>query len=194
MRDRGGSADRKPAWLGQGPLALVGLLVIVVLIAVVIDVFEGDEVQDAVGSDSETTAAAESNDAVAAGETLTVIHVVDGDTVDLSSGERVRVIGIDTPERGECGYTAATEYMESLVLGKEVEVTPGARDDRDQYGRSLRYLDVGRTDAGLALITQGVADARYDSRDGYGAHPRETRYVSADAGTGDTFVCHDSVP
>jgi endonuclease YncB( thermonuclease family) len=185
MRDTGGSADRKPAWLKQRPLALVGLLII----AVVIAVFDDGESQDAAGSTSEVTAAAASGDAESAGETVTVTHVVDGDTVDLSSGERVRVIGIDTPERGECGYAAATEYMESLVLGKEVTAVPGARDDRDRYGRSLRYLDVGQTDAGLALITKGYADARYDSRDGYGAHPREYQYVDADTRSADTFVC-----
>ena len=44
----------------------------------------------------------------------------------------------------------------------------------------LRYVDIGRTDAGLRLITQGLAIARYDSRDGYGFHPREPKYIKAD--------------
>ena len=51
----------------------------------------------------------------------------------------------------------------------------------DRYGRSLRYVDVDGVDAGLRLITQGYAVARYDSRDGYGRHAREAAYVRADA-------------
>jgi endonuclease YncB( thermonuclease family) len=128
------------------------------------------------------------------GETVTVTNVIDGDTVDLSNGERVRVIGIDTPERGECGFTAATKYMESLVLGKQVNAVPGARDDRDRYDRTLRYLDVGKADAGLAVIEKGYGTARYDSRDGFGAHPREDQYVDADELTADNFVCESTAP
>lgn len=116
--------------------------------------------------------------------TWTVVHVVDGDTVDVrhtdGTTERVRVVGIDTPERGECGYREASEALAAAVLGREVVLTAGARDDRDRYDRILRYVDVGGQDAGLTLVELGLAIARYDSRDGYGAHPREAAYVAAD--------------
>jgi micrococcal nuclease len=115
----------------------------------------------------------------------TVHHVVDGDTVDVrradGTEERVRVIGIDTPERGECGFEPATSAMAELVLGRRVELVAGARHDRDRFGRLLRYVDVDGVDAGLALIEDGLAVARYDSRDGYGRHDREAAYVAADA-------------
>jgi endonuclease YncB( thermonuclease family) len=117
----------------------------------------------------------------------TVVHVVDGDTVDVrapdGTEERVRVAGIDTPERGECGFVAATSAMTDLVLGEEVDLVAGSRDDRDRYGRLVRYVDVGGVDAGLALVEEGLAIARYDSRDGYGRHEREGAYVAADAAT-----------
>jgi hypothetical protein len=112
-----------------------------------------------------------------------VTRVIDGDTVDLADGERVRLIGVDTPESGQCGYRDAAQAMSSLVWNKAVSLTRGARDDRDAYGRLLRYVDVGGTDAGLTLIERGLAIARYDSRDGYGAHPREAAYVAADVAT-----------
>jgi endonuclease YncB( thermonuclease family) len=115
--------------------------------------------------------------------TATVTHIVDGDTLDLSNGERVRLIGIDTPETNECGYAEAKANMSSVALGKTATLSPGARDDKDKYGRVLRYVDVGGVDAGLAQIKAGLAIARYDSRDGYGAHPREAQYVAADAAT-----------
>lgn len=113
------------------------------------------------------------------GRSLVVTHVVDGDTVDLDNGETVRLVGIDTPERGECGYDEARAALVHLVEGRRV--TLGASgEDRDRYDRLLRYVDVGKVDAGLRLIREGLAIARYDSRDGYGRHPRENRYVKAD--------------
>ncbi|HEY1281895.1 MAG TPA: excalibur calcium-binding domain-containing protein [Acidimicrobiales bacterium] len=115
--------------------------------------------------------------------TSTVTHIVDGDTLDLSNGERVRFIGIDTPETGECGYAEAKANLSSLALGQTATLSPGARDDKDMYGRVLRYVDVAGLDTGLAQIKAGLAIARYDSRDGYGAHPREAQYVAADAAT-----------
>lgn len=117
-----------------------------------------------------------------------VTNVVDGDTLDVTSTtgviERIRLVGVDTPERGECGFTQATDALRQLTLGRQVRLVPGARDDRDRYDRLLRYVDVaGTDDAGLELIRRGLAIARYDSRDGYGAHPREAAYVAADAST-----------
>ena len=114
---------------------------------------------------------------------ITVTGVVDGDTVDLSTGERVRIIGIDTPEADQCGYGDAAAHLSTWVLDKVVTVTPGARDDVDRYGRILRYLDVEGVDAGRQQIVAGLAIARYDSRDGYGGHPREADYVAVDAST-----------
>lgn len=118
----------------------------------------------------------------------TVVHVVDGDTLDVRDGggaeARVRLIGIDTPERGECGYEPATDLLARLTLGRPVRLVAGARDDADAYGRLLRYVDVDidrRTvDAGLAVVRAGLAVTRYDSRDGYGAHAREADYLRAD--------------
>ncbi|MFA9446914.1 thermonuclease family protein [Egicoccus sp. AB-alg6-2] len=120
------------------------------------------------------------------GETAWIVfNVVDGDTIDVraqdGSEERVRIIGIDTPERGECGFGEAADALAALIGGREVELVPGARDDRDRYDRILRYVDVQGTDVGLAIIEAGLATARYDSRDGYGRHPREDVYVVAQA-------------
>ncbi|HWJ10682.1 MAG TPA: thermonuclease family protein [Nocardioides sp.] len=111
--------------------------------------------------------------------TYTVVDVVDGDTLDLDSGDTVRLAGIDTPERGECGFGPAQSALKRLVLGKEVTLV-ASDEDHDKYGRLLRYVEVAGLDAGLRLIRKGLAIARYDSRDGYGRHPREDAYVAAD--------------
>ena len=70
----------------------------------------------------------------------------------------------------------------ALVLGRQVELAR-SDEDRDQYDRLLRYVDVDGVDAGLSLLRRGLAIARYDSRDGYGFHPREPQYVAADRGS-----------
>ncbi|NUO92177.1 MAG: hypothetical protein HOQ18_15330 [Dermatophilaceae bacterium] len=109
--------------------------------------------------------------------------VVDGDTIWASrAGEtrKVRLIGIDTPEIGQCGYSEASRNLRGIIGGQQVSLTAGARDDVDRYGRLLRYVDVNGVDAGLRQVKQGFAIARYDSRDGYGRHARESAYVSAD--------------
>jgi endonuclease YncB( thermonuclease family) len=130
-----------------------------------------------------TTAVPATEPPTTAAPAVTVANVVDGDTVDLSTGERVRIIGIDTPERGQCGFDEAAAAVAAMTSGKAVSVVPGARDDEDKYGRILRYIDVDGTDVGLTLIQEGLAIARYDSRDGYGHHPRQEAYVAADAAT-----------
>ncbi len=68
-----------------------------------------------------------------------VINVVDGDTLDLSNSERVRLSGINAPETAECYYEEATEELESLVLGKEVYLESDL-SDKGKYGRLLRYI------------------------------------------------------
>jgi len=123
-----------------------------------------------------------------------VTSVVDGDTIDVADVGRIRVIGIDTPERGACGYDSATLAMAALVDGRDVTLVPGAVEDADRYGRLLRYVDVGTIDAGLSLIQDGWAIARYDSRDGYGRHPREEVYVAADLAAPDLGCYPDDEP
>ena len=47
-------------------------------------------------------------------------HVVDGDTIDVEGVGRIRLVGVNTPERGEPGYTSATDFVKSMVEGKTV--------------------------------------------------------------------------
>ncbi len=110
-------------------------------------------------------------------------YVVDGDTIRLTNGQYVRLIGIDTPERGRPYYLAAKRNLDRMVEGKVRLVNPASTDDKDRYGRLLRYVRDGGRDTGLAQIRKGYAHARYDSRDGYDWHPRQSRYRRLDANT-----------
>jgi endonuclease YncB( thermonuclease family) len=118
--------------------------------------------------------------------TYAVAAVMDGDTLDVVASDggafRVRLIGIDAPESGACEGPAATNAMVRMVQGRTVTLTMGGDgEDTDNYGRFLRYVDVGGVDVGQAMIEVGLATARFDSRDGYGRHDREDSYVAADA-------------
>ncbi|MGZ8708313.1 MAG: thermonuclease family protein, partial [Gaiellaceae bacterium] len=113
----------------------------------------------------------------------TVTHIVDGDTLDvrLVSGkrERIRLIGIDTPERGVCYFGKATTRLRELAMSKPV-VLRGDRtqDTRDRYGRLLAYVWIpGGKDLGYQLVAGGFAKV-YVYRD---AFARLSAYRNAEA-------------
>lgn len=67
-----------------------------------------------------------------------VIEVIDGDTIKTQN-ETIRLLDINTPEKGEKCYEEAKERLEELVLGKEVWLERD-KEDYDQYNRKLRYI------------------------------------------------------
>ncbi len=97
-----------------------------------------------------------------------VKKVVDGDTFDVDidgSVERIRVVGINTPETVdprksvECFGKESSEKAHQLLEGRRVRLEADAsQDDRDKYGRLLRFvfLEDG-TDYGLKMIGDGYA-------------------------------------
>ena len=93
---------------------------------------------------------------------VAVVRVVDGDTIVVaiggSRGTKVRLIGIDTPERDECFYRAATERMRALVDGKRVQLVRDV-SETDRYGRLLRYVYVGKVFVNAVLVSDGLANA-----------------------------------
>lgn len=97
-----------------------------------------------------------------------VIDVLDGDTfvVRLPDGrdERVRLIGVNAPESGECLAEEARVTLAGLVDGAHLTLIVD-RSDRDDFDRLLRYVEVdtqddGTVDVGEALVRAGLAIAR----------------------------------
>ncbi len=87
-----------------------------------------------------------------------VVEVIDGDTIRIESGEKVRLLGINAPEKGQKFYGDAKKRLEELVMGKEVLMEKDAKN-RDKYGRLLRYVYVNGTFVNLVMVKEGLAYA-----------------------------------
>jgi micrococcal nuclease len=99
-------------------------------------------------------------------ESVRVTGVIDGDTIVLSDGQRVRYLGIDAPEMGkdspaEFLAQESSQFNRRLVLKKEVRLVYG-EEKRDRYDRLLAYvfLDNGLFVNG-ELVKQGLAKVLY---------------------------------
>lgn len=110
----------------------------------------------------------------------TVKLINDGDTVTLENGEKVRYMGIDTPEVGyekkkpEPFGREAALFNRKLVLGKRVRLEV-PKERKDRFGRLLAHLFT--TDdllVGEALLLEGLASCFP-----FEPHPYEKRYLKA---------------
>jgi len=96
-------------------------------------------------------------------EKVKVIEVIDGDTIKIDENKKVRLIGIDTPEKNQKCYKEAKEFLKNLIEGKEVYLERDKKD-KDEYGRLLRYVYYNSTMINLLLIKEGYAFIFYDSK------------------------------
>jgi len=97
-------------------------------------------------------------------EFVLVDRVVDGDTIELSDGRKVRYIGIDTPETKDprkevqCFGEEASAYNQDLVEGKVVAIEADVVD-KDRYDRLLRYVWLEDEMINKKLVAEGYAYA-----------------------------------
>lgn len=102
--------------------------------------------------------------------TARVTQVIDGDTITIAGGYKVRYIGIDTPEvypQVEAFGIEAWQANRKLVEGKEVRLERDV-SETDKYGRLLRYVYVDDVLVNAELVRQGLAQAK--------AYPPDIRY------------------
>lgn len=116
----------------------------------------------------------------------TVVRVIDGDTYELDDGRRVRLIGVDTPEKHRSAKLdrdaertgrdtdviralgeAASLYAKALVEGKAVrlEFDPAnaASSHKDRYGRTLAYVWLAGHDGREFMVNLRLIEAGYAS-------------------------------
>jgi len=105
-------------------------------------------------------------------ETAIVARVIDGDTVELDTGQIVRYNGITAPEEGDPFAEESTEINQELVENKKVRLEYEQRYKEDKFDRVLAYLFVdpklvdhlsepneeGEINVSIELARQGLAD------------------------------------
>lgn len=89
------------------------------------------------------------------GRVVLVTKVLDGDTVELENGQKVRFIGINTPEKGKKYSTEAAELTTDLTSEGIIIVMD--TEPEDQYDRLLRYVFTSDTFVNAELVRQGLA-------------------------------------
>lgn len=93
-------------------------------------------------------------------ENTNVERVIDGDTFLSSDGKRVRLIGIDAPELNDEFGRKSKEHLETLILGKEIQLkSDPLTSDADIYRRLLRYVYIYDADVNRLMIENGYAKA-----------------------------------
>jgi micrococcal nuclease len=86
-----------------------------------------------------------------------VPEVVDGDTIILENGDRIRLLGINTPEEGMYFYQESKQVLQAMILEKEVILKKDVTD-LDLYGRKLRYVFKGNIFVNLEMVKRGFAN------------------------------------
>lgn len=99
--------------------------------------------------------------------TFLVTKIIDGDTIELEDGKKVRLTCINAPEIGQYYSSEAQKYLSNLILNKKVSLEKD-KAETDRYGRLLRYIYLDNLFVNDDLVLNGYAKSyRY---------PPDTRY------------------
>jgi len=84
-----------------------------------------------------------------------VKRVLDGDSVELQGGDRLRLLAVDTPEKGQRLYDEAMRFLDSLTIGQKANITYAGRR-RDRYGRLLGFLYIDTLFINRLILQNGL--------------------------------------
>ncbi len=102
-----------------------------------------------------------------------VDRVIDGDTIVLTDGTRIRYLLVNAPEttlgHNDCYGQEASNFNDMTVTGKTIELTYDT-ECTDKYGRTLAFVKVNGLDVNRALVDQGLACYDYIPPDGTARH------------------------
>ena len=102
-------------------------------------------------------------------DTGTVTRIVVGDTVELSTGVKIRYLMVNAPEttsgHDDCYGSNAVTFNTDLVLNKEVELSYDVECE-DRFGRTLAYVKVGGVEVNSLMLERGYACLLHISPDG----------------------------
>lgn len=146
------------------------------------EVLEHRRVQLAKAEESEATRGGQfaTNHQIAANRFYYVQRVIDGDTMEID-GATIRLLNIDTPERGQYGYDMATTELRNLVEGRSVklEFADSSEATRDRFNRVLAFVFVDDQFVNYEMIRSGWTNFYTDY--GPGRYARALTYAESEA-------------
>ena len=101
-------------------------------------------------------------DATPTQETFQVSRIIDGDTIDLSNNQRVRLKGINTPESSMPYYQEAKQSLLNLIQNKSVQLESYGTD---KYGRILAHIFLNKQNINKEILQQGLGTLYYYEHD-----------------------------
>jgi endonuclease YncB( thermonuclease family) len=97
-----------------------------------------------------------------------VARVIDGDTIETDEGENIRLLGINSPEKGEKYYFEAGDFLEELILNKTVKLELFESRRYDKYKRTLAYVFLDDSNINIEIVKNGFANYYfYSGKDKY---------------------------
>jgi micrococcal nuclease len=97
-------------------------------------------------------------------EAIQVTRIIDGDTLEAASGQRIRLIGINTPESSMPFYEEAKDLLRDLVENKSVEIESHGTE---RYGRTLAYIFFDGKNINEEILRNGFATLYYYDKDNH---------------------------
>lgn len=96
-------------------------------------------------------------------------YVVDGDTLDIQvqtenntiKTMRVRLVGVNTPEKNVKGYATSKQFVEKICLNQEISLDIDNEKETDAYGRTLAIVIVNNKNLNQILLEEGLAEVMY---------------------------------
>ena len=87
--------------------------------------------------------------------------VIDGDTFWVEGVGKVRFVGVNTPERGEAGYSEAKNFVKEKCLGKTVYLDIDNAKNKDKYNRTLAIVYVDDINLNQELLVKNYAEVMF---------------------------------
>ncbi len=85
-----------------------------------------------------------------------VTKVTDGDTLQINYNQKIRLSGINSPEKDECHYNRSKNFLKELLLNQEIFLEKDYTN-KGRYGRLLRYIHFNNKDINAELVLTGNA-------------------------------------
>lgn len=87
-----------------------------------------------------------------------VTKIVDGDTIWINDTEKIRFVGINTPEVGQSGYYEAMQYVNDRIMNQQIYLDVDDKNPKDKYDRTLAVIYINGVNLNQELLCKQYAE------------------------------------